>query len=119
MHTKRPTCALRKYRRSWGLSQRELARLLGLEGSTHISRLEHGKRTPRLETALSCSTLFGVPLGDIFPQVARESGDTLRERICILQEDRPQRSTASVLRKRELFTRALGTDFVCSNRKGV
>lgn len=107
---KRPMCALRTFRRSWGLSQRELADLLGFDGSTYVSRLEHGKRTPRLETALACSTLFGVPLGDLFPQVTREIGHTLRERIAYLQEDRLQRSTGGASRKAELFGRVMGRE---------
>src|SRR5437868_5392207 len=74
-------CALRTHRRTWGLSQQELAELLGMESRAHISRIEHGKRTPSMETALSCSTLFGVPLGDLFPQAAIEIEERLRERL--------------------------------------
>jgi transcriptional regulator with XRE-family HTH domain len=66
-------CALRTHRRTWGLTQRELAELLGFESPTHVSRLEHGKRVPGLETALFCATLFGASLGDLFPQVAAEA----------------------------------------------
>jgi transcriptional regulator with XRE-family HTH domain len=119
MHNKKPLCALRKLRRAWGLSQSELADLLGFEGSTYVSRLEQGKRTPRLETALTCSTLFGVPPGDLFPQVVCETGHTLRERIARLQEDRPQPSTATARRKAELLERVLLGDAKATNHLGV
>jgi transcriptional regulator with XRE-family HTH domain len=112
-------CALRTLRRSWGLSQRDLADLLGFDGPTYVSRLEHGKRTPRLETALTCSTLFGVPPGDLFPQVACETGHALQERIVRLLEDRPQPSTATVSRKQELFGRVLGKTGDASNARRV
>jgi transcriptional regulator with XRE-family HTH domain len=113
------TCALRTHRRSWGLSQRELANLLGFEGPTYVSRLEHGKRTPCLETALACSALFDVPLGDLFPQVACESRDTLRERIAKLAEGRNHTSTAVASRKRELFGRVLGGETACANAHAI
>jgi transcriptional regulator with XRE-family HTH domain len=100
-------CALRTYRRIWGLSQRELADILGFESPTHVSRLEHGKRVPGLETALVCSTLFGVSLDELFPQFAQKIGDELRERISRLHEGTFHATTPLELRKRELLDRAL------------
>lgn len=100
-------CALRTYRRTWGLSQEELARILGFESRTHVSRLEHGKRAPGLETALACSSLFGVSLDELFPQFAEEIVETLRERIRRLHEECSHRTTHSQMRKQELLKRAL------------
>ena len=100
-------CALRTYRRLWGLSQREMAELLGFESPTHVSRLEHGKCTPGLETALVCSTLFGVSLDELFPQFAEKIGDTLRERIAHLHEGSPHATTPLEMRKSELLDRAI------------
>src|SRR5574337_828531 len=100
-------CALRTHRRTWGLSQRELADLLGFESPTHVSRLEHGKRTPGLETALACSNLFGVPLDELFPHVAETIDDALRERIARVKEGTQRAPSAVAARKCELFDRAL------------
>jgi transcriptional regulator with XRE-family HTH domain len=100
-------CALRTHRRTWGLSQRELADLLGFESPTHVSRLEHGKRVPGFETALACSTLFGVSLYELFPQFAEQFGDALRERITHLQEGSHHATTPLEMRKRELLDRAI------------
>ena len=100
-------CALRSHRRTWGLSQRELADLLGFESPTHVSRIEHGKRTPLLETALACSTLFGVSLDELFPQFAAEIEEKLKERISRLHEGSLHTTNPSGLRKREFLTRAL------------
>ncbi|MEO7851494.1 MAG: helix-turn-helix transcriptional regulator [Rubrivivax sp.] len=100
-------CALRTHRRTWGISQRELADLLGMESRAHVSRIERGKRSPTLETALACSTLFGVPLGELFPQLAIVSGERLRERISRLDRDIIDITNPQELRKRELFDRAL------------
>src|SRR6266849_5429727 len=100
-------CALRSHRRTWGLSQRELADLLGFESPTHVSRIEHGKRNPLLETALACSTLFGVSLDELFPQFVAEIGEKLKERISRLHEGPSHTTNPSGLRKRELLCRAL------------
>ena len=100
-------CALRTHRRTWGLSQRELADLLGMESRAHVSRIERGKRSPTLETALACSTLFGVSLGALFPQLAIVSGERLRARISRLDGDIIDITNPQELRKRQLFDRAL------------
>ena len=99
-------CALRTHRRTWGLSQQELADLLGIESRAHVSRLEHGKRTPGLETALACSTLFGVSPDELFPQLAVATGEKLRERISRRLRGPLDTTNISGLRKRELFARA-------------
>jgi transcriptional regulator with XRE-family HTH domain len=100
-------CALRTHRRTWGLSQRELAGLLGMESRTHVSRIEHGKRTPTMETALACSTLFGVSLGELFPQLAIEIEERLRERLSRFATGVFDITSLSGERKRDLCTRAL------------
>ena len=100
-------CALRTHRRIWGLSQRELAALLGMESRAHISRIEHGKRTPSMETALACSTLFGVPLGTLFPQVAIEIEERLRERLSRFSKGPMETTTLIGERKRAFCDRAL------------
>ena len=86
-------CALRMHRRIWGLSQQDLADILGFEAAAEISRLEHGKRTPRLETALACSTLFGVPPSELFPQLAFEIEENLRKRLARHREGSVQAIT--------------------------
>ena len=100
-------CALRTHRRTWGLSQQELADILGFESPTQVSRIEHGKRTPLLETALACSTLFGVSLDELFPQFAAEIEEKLKERISRLHEGSLHTTNPSGLRKREFLSRAL------------
>jgi len=60
---------LRAYRKSAGLSQRELALLLGLRSQSTISQLELGKRRPSLATLIACERLFGAPAQDLFLSV--------------------------------------------------
>ena len=110
---------LRTYRRTWGLTQRELADLLGVECRTQVSRLERGKRVPGLEIALACTTLFGVSLDELFPQLAVEVEESLRKKIARLREDCPQRTDPSGSRKRELFERALHSPREGTNARAI
>jgi transcriptional regulator with XRE-family HTH domain len=58
---------LRPLRRRWGLTQRELAFLIGGQSGAAISRLEQLKRTPSLAALIACEVLFGVGHTEIFP----------------------------------------------------
>jgi transcriptional regulator with XRE-family HTH domain len=60
---------LRTYRKKAGLSQREVAFLLGCEDGAQISRYEKRRRLPPLETALACEAIFGVPIAELFAGV--------------------------------------------------
>lgn len=106
MHT-RHIPLLRTHRRSWGLTLRELAILLGYKSSAHVSRLERGKRSPKTETALSCTVLFGAPLSELFPELMNEIDKRIRRRATRLRKGLENPITATEVRKRELLDRAL------------
>jgi transcriptional regulator with XRE-family HTH domain len=58
---------LRTERRLAGLSQEDLAFLLGSQNGTIVSRYERGRRTPSLETALAYEAILGIPVSELFP----------------------------------------------------
>ena len=58
---------LRAHRKRAGLTQREVAFLLGLKASGPISELEKRHRLPLLRTALALEVIFGVSAGELFP----------------------------------------------------
>jgi transcriptional regulator with XRE-family HTH domain len=58
---------LRTYRRLWGLTQDELAYLLGLESSTSVSRFEREERDPSFSVAVASQIIFGPPPAEFFP----------------------------------------------------
>lgn len=64
---KKLDCYLRSYRRRWGLTQDELAMLLGCTTGAVISRLERHGRQPSLETAYAFEVLFGTAPIELFP----------------------------------------------------
>src|ERR1035438_9624863 len=60
---------LRQYRRQAGLSQDEMAFLLGSSDSAQVSRYEKGHHVPELRRALAYTTILGVPLAELFPGI--------------------------------------------------
>ena len=102
-----PFTRLRTQRRSWGLTQRELAGLLGGRSPTHIARIEAGKRPPSIEIALACQVIFGIPPEIMFPHVYTEIEERTMQSIYRFREGQLQISTPSVARKRELLELAM------------
>lgn len=100
-------CYLRTHRRVWGLTQRELAPLMGFESAAHVSRIENGKRAPTIEVAFACQVIFGIPPSAMFPHAydlveERVIRDVYRLHLALSDTTSP-----SGLRKRELFSLAL------------
>ena len=57
---------LRTYRKRSGLSQDEVALLLGCQDGTKISRYERFSRKPNLETLFAYEVVFGAPARELF-----------------------------------------------------
>lgn len=69
MQHRTPYDLLRTYRRSAGFTQDELTRLTGIESRSQLSRIETGKRVPRLEQLLRYEFLFGLSIEKMVPGV--------------------------------------------------
>jgi transcriptional regulator with XRE-family HTH domain len=54
------------FRKRSGLTQREVAFLLGCENGAQVSRYERRRRLPPLGTALACEAVFGAPVSELF-----------------------------------------------------
>ena len=98
---------LRTHRRNWGLTQRDLAELIGTVSTVQIGRYENGKRDLGIEVALACQVIFGVPPAIMF----RHSYTLVEEEVMrnMKRLDLALENTTSPagLRKRELFSMAL------------
>lgn len=64
---------IRALRKEAGLTQRELAELMGISNVT-LCRWETGTKLPKLESLFALAQLFRVPLDAIYP-MEREEGD--------------------------------------------
>lgn len=103
----RAHCYLRTHRRLWGLTQTELAALLGCRSATHISRIERGKRAPRIEVALACEVLFNIPAPEMFPNLREQVEENVMRRAYLLYQKIAEDRTAVAWRKREFLEATL------------
>jgi len=75
---------LRTHRKRGGLTQDEMAFLLGCQSGTKISRFERLARHPNLKTALACQVVFGAPAHKLFPGLFAEVEKTVIDRARLL-----------------------------------
>lgn len=115
MKNYKPLTRLRTYRRSWGLTQRELAGLLGGRSPTHIARIEAGKRIPTIEIALACQIIFGVPPEIMFPRLYTEIEEREMQGIYRFHKGLLQTTNLSGVRKRDLLEGAMKRAISTSN----
>jgi transcriptional regulator with XRE-family HTH domain len=100
---------LRYYRRRSGLTQRELAYMLGLSDSA-ISRIERNIGQPTLTVALACQVLFGASPSNLFPEVFSQVETAVKKRALKLHERLQGSMERNTKPKSELLKEVLSTD---------
>ena len=76
---------LRTYRKRSGLTQREVAFLVGCRNGAQVSRYEKRRRLPPLRTALAFEAAFGVPVSVLFAGLREVAGKAVGERLLALK----------------------------------
>ena len=69
-----------------GLTQIEVAALLGHETAGNLSRFERASRVPYLEAALTLELVFDARMAELFPLYCNEIADDLLVRIGGVEE---------------------------------
>ena len=77
---------LRTLRMRSGLSQREVAELLGFRSDSAAFRHECSKTTPDLRTAIAYEIIFRVPISSQFPGLYRAIEPLVEDRILQLRK---------------------------------
>jgi len=72
---------MRVLRRRLGLTQRELAYVIGYHDRSYISHIENGSRTPHLAEVLMIELVFGIPAVTIFPEIRSNVGTRIGHRV--------------------------------------
>ena len=72
---------LRTYRKQSGLTQTEVAFLLGRGNSAQVSRYEKQHHLPPLRTALACGRIFRVHLPELFAGIQESIDREIAERV--------------------------------------
>jgi transcriptional regulator with XRE-family HTH domain len=84
---------LRTLRKRSGLSQKDLAHILGFYSAVAISRHERSDSVPDLLTALGYEAIFRVPISELFPGMYQTVAVGIEERLAKM-EDELHQSTA-------------------------
>lgn len=112
-----PACAIamrkqsyafvRAHRRRWGLSQTELALLLGIASSTTVSRIERSVRRPTTTVLVACCVLFGLPAPELFSSLHQEIEEAVGTAAKELYDALEGKTDKPSLRKREFLEAVL------------
>ena len=78
---------VRPFRRRFGLSQRELAFLIGAKSGSVVSRIERGQLTPNLTFARAFALVFGTRAVDLFPGLFSDIQGQVLHRVNDLYEE--------------------------------
>ena len=81
-----PASRLRSLRRKSGLTQKEVASIVGLPNYAQIYRHEIGKTIPPLSIAMRYSILYQEPISEIFPGLYEEVREKLEPRLDEFEE---------------------------------
>ena len=79
-HNQRPH-NLWRARKRLGLTQKQLAYLLGNKYQDNVCRLEQGLKLPTLQTALMLEAILNVPVKVLFDHLYKEAQEKLQDRI--------------------------------------
>ena len=107
MKTRRPLNYLRSYRLRWGLSQGELANLLGCKTAGVISQIEKKLRAPTLKIMVGCFVIFGATAADVFPDISAAVETDVMERVWELYDNIQGDSSRKTKMKIQLLESAI------------
>jgi transcriptional regulator with XRE-family HTH domain len=94
---------LRNERKRLGLTQADIAALLGAQWKTRVSRYERESALPPLEAGLAYQEIYGVPISEIFRGANAKIRAGVRQRARRLLAKTPERTTPTeLLRKKAL-----------------
>ncbi len=102
MH-KRSYSFVRAHRRRWGLTQAELAVLLGVTSSTTVSRIERSARKPTATVLVACCILFGQPASELFASFDEEIEEAVVTAVKNLYDELEGKTDKRSLHKREFL----------------
>lgn len=95
---------LRAHRKRLGLTQNEVAHLLGAAGAAKMCRYEKFARTPTLETALACEVIFKKPVRELFAGLYQKTERKVAARAASLLRRQGDREAKPQARLKELAT---------------
>jgi len=101
---------IRSARKRAGLTQDELAYLLGGRGGKLVSRYELFEREPMLPAALALEAALGVPSRELFAGIYEEALETVKHRAGVMEMQLNHKAASKLVeRKRQTIRRIIET----------
>ncbi len=82
---------IRRFRMERGITQRQLAHIIGYQSVSSLSHLERGRKLPSIQTAMKLEVAFQRLIPDIFPRLYDEVRDSVARRRMALFKRREAR----------------------------
>lgn len=98
---------LRTFRKTRGFTQREVAFLLGGHSAAKVSRYEHSRRVPTLETIFAYEIIFGISAKELFAGIQERAGRRARHRVRLLARRLERQTKNPALARKVDFLRML------------
>ena len=99
---------LRTIRKRSGLSQDEVAFLLGSPSGGIVSRYERFNRLPSIETACAYEALFGNPVRELFAGVFQKASEKIAKRAQLLARKLEGRAPDGAMARKLQILRSIG-----------
>ena len=96
---------LRNDRKRLGLTQADIAALLGAPWKTRVSRYERDPALPPLDAGLAYEAIYGRPVSDIFSGASAKVRGDVRERARHLLGKLPEPTSQAELRRKRSLER--------------
>lgn len=106
---------LRTHRKKSGLTQRELASILGYLSEGQVSRHERGDNIPPLPVAVGYEIVFGVPVSEIFRGVRASVGPAIEARLVGMEQNLKRKSAKG----RDANAVARKLEWICERNKPI
>jgi transcriptional regulator with XRE-family HTH domain len=94
---------IRRLRRAFALTQKELAKLLGLRNSNYITKLETGKRKPSHHIISRLTLIFDQPHHIFIPDIVEQAISSVHENTLKMRKELSNKSDKKSKRKIELL----------------
>jgi len=92
---------LRYHRKKTGLTQRDLAQLIGSVGPRQVARHENSQRTPSIRVAIGYQIVLRTAIAELFPGLVESLSGGIEQRLAEM-EARLHQSTAKGHRAAEI-----------------
>ena len=94
---------LRRVRRSFAFTQKDLCKLLGLKSTNYLTKIENGLRRPSHHILSRLSLIFDIPVFAFIPDIVEQALAQVHENTQKMREELTSKTDSKSKRKIELL----------------